>query len=59
MTTEDKNFNKWFSPKKKLPPHNTQVLNEYGCVVTYNHKTKKWKDSYGRVIFPKVWKYKE
>lgn len=52
-------MNKWFSPKKKLPPHNTQVLNEYGCVVTYNHKTKKWKDSYGRITFPKVWKYKE
>ncbi len=50
---------KWFSPKKKLPPHNTQVLNEYGCVVTYNHKTKQWKDSYGRIAFPKVWKYKE
>ena len=52
-------MNKLISPKKKLPPHNVQVLNEYGCVVTYNHQTKKWKDSYGRTANPKAWKYKE
>ena len=47
---------KWYSPKHKLPPHNVQVLNEYDCVVTYNHKTKKWKKANGRRTEPKVWR---
>jgi hypothetical protein len=47
---------KWYSPKYKLPPHNVQVLNEYDCVVTYNHKTKKWKKANGRRTEPKVWR---
>ena len=50
---------KWISPKYKLPPHNVQVLNEYGCVVTYNHYTKKWKKANGRTIEVKVWREKE
>ena len=47
---------KWH--KNDLPPHNIQVLNEYGCVVTYNHFTKKWKKANGRKTVPKVWRYR-
>ena len=45
--------------KNDLPPHNIQVLNEYGCVVTYNHFTKRWKKANGRRTVPKVWRYRD
>ena len=49
--------NEWH--RHDLPPHNVQVLEEYGCVVTYNSKTKKWKNTKGRIVKVKCWKFKE
>ena len=45
--------------KNDLPPHNVQVLNEYDCVVTYNHSTKTWKKANGRKTTPKVWRFRD
>lgn len=56
MKNRDKTYQK---PDVVLPPHNVQVLDEYGHVVTFNHKTGKWKDTYGRNRNVKLWKFRD